>query len=582
MKSFDEQNSPFAAKVSFFSKDEIRDILRSLLIKYHRASGKHDKQKYDSLDDDDEEEDVFAEQESRVESFGDQRDAVTAFMAMFCEQEEFQTVARAHAFLKQAKTEDDPSLLNLMTMWAQDTVNLALDGNPALLLEAPTPEELLWALQPYTYQVGGLDGDGMSAPWPLVSVVDFGLDHPLLNEGIVFVDSPGLSDANASRTANAQRHHRKCTHKIAVADIGRAEDDANLRANLEMGYRTRGSGNVILVLTHADSIDLETEVTGTPTEKKRLAKLTEDLKALQVQKQKRAMERSRVPLEDRDDVEEVIRSIVANIRKLQNEKNARRLEMRNRKVVKSMQDIYRQLTGDPRPLATFAVGNKVYQQYQSGFTAEDKPEISVKQTNIPALRYQLYKMPVDGRYNDTMHLAQVQLPSLVTSFELYCTRMHVARKSEIEAMIQEPKKLLPDLVAKAMSRLKLDVDSKILVSMKSEEADWVKEARLICRRWALEYYSNHLAILKNDGVRRATRKFPQGVDWDDELLDIKRADLETWFADLQGGLTYWCIQLGREIGSLYDDAREKIRRRFSTPDLVCSVLTALQATTKPT
>jgi len=82
--------------------------------------------------------------------------------------------------------------------------------------------------------------------------------------------------------------------------------------------------------------------------------------------------------------------------------------------------------------------------------------------------------------------------------------MHLARKHEVEALIVEPKNVLPDLVSKAISKLNDDVDMKILVCMKSAEGDWVKEARDICRRWKSDTALRHILIIKKDGIRQPT------------------------------------------------------------------------------
>jgi hypothetical protein len=460
MKMFDSQKSPFAAKVYFFTPQEIRGILSALLAKYYRAANKEDK---DDEDDD--------QQGSKVESFGEMRDTLTAFTALFCDQEQFESEDSASNYLQQAKSENDQKILEELVGWAVDVVNRFLEGNDFVIIEKSTPEELLWALQPYTYQVGGMDGEGEVSPWPLVSVINFGLDHPLLNEGVVFVDSPGLSDANAVRSRNAIKHHRKCTHKIVVAEIGRAEADANVRKNLELSHRTRGSGNTLLVLTHGDSIDPETEVTGTPGEKKRVAKLDADIKALRNQKQKKNQERQKLRQDDRDDIEEEIKSIGTDMRQKQAEKEFVKLGMRNRKVISKMQELYKKLTQDPKPLAAIAVGNKVYSQYQAGFSDDEKPYLSVKDTNIPTLRHRLYTMPVEGRYNDTLHFAEVQLPTLINSIELYCSQTHMNRKGEIELIVLEPKKQVREMVQTALDQCKEQAAEKILLPMKLKESD---------------------------------------------------------------------------------------------------------------
>lgn len=554
-KMFPEQSSPFAAKVRFFNRDEIRNTLGDLLAKYYRAANKEVK---DEEDCDGENEDY-----TRVESYGDMRDTITAFTALFCEHVEFATEEAAHPFLKQAKSENDRRILNTLVEWADSLVEEYLGEKTALLIENSTPDRLLWDLQPFTYQIGGPEGQGVVAPWPLVSAIDFGLEHPLLNEGIVFVDSPGLSDTNSSRSKNAILSHRECTHKIIVAEIGRAEAAEAVRKNLQAGSRTRGSSNMLLVLTRGDSIDPKTDVSGTPIEKKRLDRLDIEIEQLQTQKKQKQQERRRAKAEDRDDLAEEIQSISLDIRKLSAEMESCRLEMRNRKVVIKMQEMYKGLTSDPKQLATFAVGNQAYQQHAAGFSDDDRPHISVKQTNIPALRHKLYMMPIQGRLNDTMHLAETQLPNLVNTMELYCAQLHLAQKSEIEAMVLAPKKLLPAVIHDSFEALKIQVLDTILTPIKEEESEWIKQARKCCRNWT-EEFNGQLIILKGEGRKKAQRG-KNAVNWNHELLEIHGDCLETFFVHFHRKLVTgsWSKDLTGHLVDLCDDTRRKIKRKQS-------------------
>jgi hypothetical protein len=538
--------------VCFFNKEGIRNTLGDLLARYYRAAKK------DAKDDEDGDND---EDCTMVESYGDMRDTVTAFTALFCDQLEFETEEDAHSFLKQAKSENDPKILEMLVDWAENVVEKCLKGETSLMIERSTTDDLLWALQPYTYQIGGLEGRGIIAPWPLVSAIDFGLENPLLNEGIVFVDSPGLSDANTSRSKNAILSHRECTHKIVVAEIGRAEADGAVRKNLKAGSRTRGSGHMILVLTHGDEIDSSTEVTGTPIEKKQVAAFDTRLKELRKKKQEKQRQHNE---DDRDDLNEVIQSFAADIKKLATERNNHRLAMRNRKVVVKMQEIYKGLTSDPKPLAAFAVGNHVYQQHVAGFPDDEMPLMSVEQTNIPALRHKLYQMPIEGRLNDTMHLAEIQLRNLVNTIELYCAELHLARKSEIEAMVLAPKKLLCGVVHNSFEKLKASVVEIILAPMQEEESKWTKQARKICSSWTANF-KGQLVVLKNEGHKKATKGKNDGksVNWNEELLNIGSESIEDFFDEFHSkmAVSTWSKDLTDNLVELCDDARKEIKRK---------------------
>jgi hypothetical protein len=556
-KMFPDQTSPFAAKVRFFDREGVRDTIGDLLTKYYRAANKNVTDGGEGEGDDDED-------CASVETYGDMRDTVTAFMALFCDQVDFETDDDAHSFLKQAKSEKDPKVLDTLVDWANEMIEKRLDGKTALLIERSTTDDLLWALQPYTYQISGFEGQGLVAPWPLVSAIDFGLDHPLLKEGIVFVDSPGLSDANSSRSKNAILSHRECTHKIVVAEIGRAEADMAVRKNLKAGSRTRGPGHMLLVLTHGDSIDPSTEVSGTPQEKKCVAGLEAKLKDLRKEKQGKLQEKQQAREDDTEDLDEELKSLAADIRRLTTEKNNCRLAMRNRKVVVKMQDIYKGLTSDPRPLAAFAVGNQVYQQHFAGFSDDEIPLMSVEQTNIPALRHKLYQTPIEGRLNDTMHLAETQLWNLLNSIELYCAELHLARKSEIEAMVLAPKKLLREVVHEALDTLRARTVEIILAPMKEEESKWIKQARKVCSTWTANL-NGQLVVLKNEGHKKAQKgkHNKKAVNWNEELLKIGNESLEAFFDDFQSKMAVspWSKDLTNSLVKLCDDARKEIKRK---------------------
>lgn len=550
MKQFSDQTTPFAAKVSFFDKDAIRDILGSLIAKYYRACGKEDDDETDVKD-----------HNAKVESFGDMRDCVSALMSLFCGHEDFETDVKAHASLKRAQDDENTEqLLDLLTERAQDLVALYLDGQEYVTVTSSTPQELLFQLQPFTYQLDGIDGEGTPCPWPLVKVIEFGLDHPLLNEGIIFVDSPGLSDANTSRSKNAVEHHRLCTHKIAVAEIGRAEADAELRKNLAMGYLTRGSGNTMLVLTHGDQIDSETEVTGTVDEKRNVARLKAEVKEMRADAQKKSMKLQQARLEAREEINDELASIRAAIKLKEAERDSLRLSMRNQKVQLEMQKIYKALTHDPKTLATFAVGNMVYTQHLAGYASDEKPALSIPQTGIPQLRRHLYLMPAEGRLNEIVHVAQVQLPILANSLELFCSKTHMARKGEIEKILLEPKQELDAVVQKAFQRILEKLSDLVLDNIKQEEPQWTSKARNLGHTWGMRDKTRHWELIKGDGKKK-WRKASDSINWNAELIELGKYALDEFFRGFQGELYPWVASLAREIHELINRTRDKIRRK---------------------
>jgi hypothetical protein len=66
---------------------------------------------------------------------------------------------------------------------------------------------------------------GQFAFWPLVKVVKIYVKAPVLQNGLVLVDLPGLGDSNAGRTNVTESYIQNLQHFWVCADIVRAVDD---------------------------------------------------------------------------------------------------------------------------------------------------------------------------------------------------------------------------------------------------------------------------------------------------------------------------------------------------------------------
>ncbi|KAK4632072.1 hypothetical protein CLAFUR4_03722 [Fulvia fulva] len=432
MKQFPNQAFPFAARVSFFGPDQICALITAMFTKYYRATHR------DSQDN--------GEGEGE-EEYNDIRTVLDAFMALFADHIEFEDEGSAREYLRQAESEDDSIICGDLASWAIDVATDWLDGKEFILVGAATSDELLLKLQPFTYQLIGEEGKGQVSPWPLVSVVDFGFENKLLNQGIVLVDAPGLSDSNSTRANNAILHHRECTHKITVALINRAKDDKSLRESLKQGFYHRGSGGTLLALTYGDSIDPETDVCGSAEEKARELALKVEIKRLREHRQKLSQKKRSATRDEVFDLDDEIREVGRMVKIKTAEFDSCRVIMRNNAVLKAVQAQYRDLTRDPKPLSAFVIGNEAYKTHQAGYATDERPVLTVEQTGVPGIRRRLYALPAEAKLNEALHLANTQIPNLVSFFDLYCSKTHLARKAEIEAVILQPKKKLGDMLS---------------------------------------------------------------------------------------------------------------------------------------
>ncbi|KAI7283939.1 hypothetical protein KC345_g2620 [Hortaea werneckii] len=510
-----------ARKVHFFTAEETHEIIASLLHKYWHASGKGSDDSETSSDG-----------ENKSENYNDMTAVLDSFLALFCNHAEFENQAAGRRYLDAMTSEKDEDMISTLADWAQDVVADNLQGEPVVTVEAPEPAQLLFALQPYTYS---LEEDGFLtvAPWPLVSVIDFTFDHPLLNEGISFVDAPGITDANFTRAQNAIKYGRQCTHKITVADIARAKDDKSLRESLAAGYRLRGAGHSILVITKGDSINSDTEVFG--PEKAREMRLKDEVNKLRSQRTELNKKRAKAKREDRYDIDEEMEAVSKELHKTQSNYESLRMGMRNRSVLKKIRQQFTELTGEQR-LPAFVVGNEDCKRHQAGYQADEAPTMTPEETGIPALRSCIYALPASAKLADVLHIAESQLPNLINSFELFCQKTHMDRKSEIEAMVLKPKDEMGSIMKQVLEEMKKKLDSTILCEMKELEPTWTLESCKFCVMATKTHARDALGLMKKHGLRKGTKKTGGDVDWNASLMKINQEELNEAFRDFSSAL----------------------------------------------
>lgn len=554
MKPFEGQTSPFAARVSRFAPDEIRKIISSLVTKYAQAT---EKMKLEEAEDESD--------EMASDNFTEKRTVLDIFKALFADKEQFGDDEDAvEEYLNDINSEDD-TILEELVAWAIELAEDSLNGQAYITMEAPTVSELLYHLQPYTYQIAGGDSDGQIAPWPLVNVVDFGLDNVLLNKGIVLVDTPGLSDSDSPRAKNAIHHHRQCTDKISVACVSRAKNDKTLWESLVQGYRLRESAGTLLVLTKGDHIDGDTELPGDRAQKETELELKNEIKTLReagaTLAKKHRLLRSR---EEKFDVEDQMKENSAALKPKLAEYHHLRACMRNDSVSRAVSEQYRELTGDPQPLSVFVIGNDVYKRHQAGHTVEEKPLLSVEDTGVPALRAHLYVVPAEGELNDAIHLANVQIPSLINYVELYCSKTHLARNEKIEAIVLQPTDDLRTMLEDVKNKLKSVVLTSLLKRMEILEHDWVQEAKAPCNKWLDRHLfkGEDLLLFKRHGNKKGRKKAPSKPDVcrNRELLQIPdiKDEMEECFKELQNGLLPIHEELSNQLTNMLDSTRAKV------------------------
>jgi hypothetical protein len=373
--------------------------------------------------------------------------AIKTIVALFCDKSECASEEAVVNFIKEAPSIDDKNIIQKMLIWSGELLRnyMTADGDPVSVIEHTTTQGLLQDLREYTFNSMD-ENDYMDAavsPWPLIKKITFGLDVPLLRDGVILVDLPGVRDSNTIRRRTVGKALAECTRYLVVAQISRAQDDETVNKYFQEGHNRKGTGRVIAAITFSDSIDGELKSKDAAQRQKmdeikeKILSVTDELAKVRAEKKKKKSVTKQGMIELYEKEEQLER----DLHDLHSAEESQKILIRNKKTVMTLRRNYTSMTGDQRPLAVFCVSNKLYEQYQIGFDKSDQPTLTLEDTEIPKLRRHLRLATGEGRYNEALFHYETQIPSLLTSFELWCFKTHMKRRKELEEIVREPKEV---------------------------------------------------------------------------------------------------------------------------------------------
>lgn len=426
-----KQSTPFRAEIEYYSEAELEAVI-TFLFKEAYASLPPSDTGSEMLDDDFDNRSVSG------------LTAVKTIQALFCDRPECASEEAITALLREAPSDTDKNVIEKMTIWAKELIRKYAKQDDGLVsvIEHTTTQGLLQKLREYTFN--GADEDEYAetvvSPWPLIKKITFGLDSPMLNDGVILVDLPGVHDSNSTRRRTVSKALAECSHYIVVAQISRAQDDDTVTKYFIEGHNRKGSGRVIAAITNSDRIDGDMR-NGDAAQQKHMEEVKERILNITGELDQIRAKKRTATKQERFEIFEKEEELQLQLHDAESAHESSKIMIRNKKTVKSLRRTYRYLTGDQRALAIFCVSNKAYERYLIGFERSDRPVLTLEDTEIPKLRQHLRLATGEGRFNDAVFHYESQLPSLLTSVQLWCYKAHMKHRKEIEDIVEEAKEV---------------------------------------------------------------------------------------------------------------------------------------------
>jgi hypothetical protein len=370
--------------------------------------------------------------------------AVKTIQTLFCDRPECASEEAITVLLQEATSETDKNVIQKMIIWSKELIRKYAKQDDGLVsvIEHTTTQGLLQKLREYTFN--GADEDEFTeptvSPWPLIKKITFGLDSPMLNDGVILVDLPGVHDSSSTRRRTVGKALAECTHYLVVAQISRAQDDDTVTKYFIEGHNKKGSGRVIAAITNSDRIDGDTR-TGDAAQQKLMEEVKEKILSITGELDQIRAKKKTATKQERFEIFEKEEELHHQLHDAESAHESSKIMIRNKKTIKSLRRTYRYLTGDQRALPIFCVSNKIYEQYSIGFDKSDRPVLTLEYTEIPKLRQHLRLTTGEGRFNDAVFHYESHLPSLLTSVQLWCFKAHMKHRREVEEIVLGPKEV---------------------------------------------------------------------------------------------------------------------------------------------
>lgn len=114
---------------------------------------------------------------------------------------------------------------------------------------------------------------------------------------------------------------------------------------------------------------------------------------------------------------------------------------RDNQTAESWRTEYRNAVRDDAFLPVFCVSNTVYRDCVLGKQSNILGGMTVDQTNIPALRRHLYRLPASRKFKTLEHQCKYRLQKFLAIVEMSCSQSKLQRMENLDRIIKSPRKV---------------------------------------------------------------------------------------------------------------------------------------------
>ena len=546
---FKDQKAPYLIRVYFHELKQRRAIIEAHLRDYvnHRQNA------------------FDFESEHHLESLMQSESAVEIFETVFRNHDEFANSNKARNFLNKAEISSDNQQLNQMYDWAEELVSGYDLSNKFLELEADTAIQFAKKIEPFLKTpFAELEGPAQSSPWPFVQVVQVGLNSEVLRHGIIISDVPGVSDTNRTRVTTANRYLRNQDFLLICGNMSRIETNPQTMSQLDQAFQTHGSQKA-LVATKSDMVGESNDMQGKADRHQSLLDLRTELDSVTSEHKALVEQKKRLKRNTPTDVHVKLGELAEYRDLLEKVEKGRRMKIRNKETIQSLQALYSARTGDRAQLSVHCVTNTEYCRHLQERGDSDFP-VPIEYTGIPALRLELKGLTEVAKVEKLRLHSTHTLQKVLTRAEIWSQPKAEERHDGLAGIVAKGIEYCQGTVDLHGTAIETAVDTHLLGVIKESQPDWTAQAVRISSAWTDKNEwkaGTFYAFLRKSG--RHKTKVKQFQDWNEQLMKpVNNTLVDAWkkFEKEIGYLSDCCTS---DLKALVDDIQNDLEQSHLLP-----------------
>jgi len=380
--------------------------------------------------------------------------------------------------------------------------------------------------------------NNQDAMWPLVQLIRFHINSPILRQGFTIADCPGLSDVSLARREATKSYLRNCSMVLVLANIDRIATDPATKEHVRQYTMQKGPGNVILLATRID------DVTSDPP-----AISDESRPRLQVCHEQ--VDQAQKKLASAPSSAEARAAVSCAKAKLKRQ----RILMRNDYIMPKLCE-----WKDVQGLIVFPISSHVHLQYMRGIDMYDPPPLNFTEDNIGRVRAAICTKIEVGRLQTLRTHIYHTLRLPITRLLMVLKTTPSDRQDQILALLYSSKDFSDEYVMDYRQEVKVAfkiyVESAISKKLKSEWS--VKMGHKVDEFRQLYKTPASLKAFSIRSGRHKPGKSPVIVDWNDEMLIILKPELDKIINDFEDQLGKVKEKVKSDIILQLDRLRDKL------------------------